>query len=116
MKFPYREAVGGAYVDDNDGTARHCVRGTRCGQIQETLDWRITKRKPKIISIGNIVCRRNTKKNGFSRIVKLKDVLCASCMKGRTSTRLFCAILLYIESMVCRVECIRSDTELPCER
>ena len=34
-------------------------------------------------------------------------------MNGRTSAQLFCAILLYIESMACRVECIRSDTELP---
>ena len=34
-------------------------------------------------------------------------------MNGRTSAQLFCAILLYIKSMACRVECIRSDTELP---
>ena len=37
-------------------------------------------------------------------------------MNGRTSAQLFYAILLYIESMACGVECIRSDTELPCER
>ena len=29
---------------------------------------------------------------------------------------LLCAILLYIENMACRIECIRSDTELPCGR
>ena len=33
-------------------------------------------------------------------------------MNGRTSAQLFCAILLYIENMACRVECIRSDTAL----
>ena len=33
-------------------------------------------------------------------------------MNGRTSAQLFCAILLYIENMACRVECIRSDTPL----
>ena len=30
---------------------------------------------PKIISIGNLACRPNTKKNGVSCIVELKDVL-----------------------------------------
>ena len=25
----------GAYVDDSDDTAGHCVRGTRCGQVLE---------------------------------------------------------------------------------
>ena len=30
---------------------------------------------PKIISIGNLVCRPNIKKNGVSGIVELKDVL-----------------------------------------
>ena len=37
-------------------------------------------------------------------------------MNGRASAQLFGAILLYIESMACRVECIRSDTGLPCGR
>ena len=25
----------GAYTDDTDDTPRHCVRGTRCGQVLE---------------------------------------------------------------------------------
>ena len=71
---------------------------------------------PKIISIANLACRSNIEKNGVSRIVELKDVLWASYMSGRTSAQLFGAILIYIESMACRVECKRSDTELPCGR
>ena len=43
LKFPYREAVR-AHVDGNDDTAGHCVRGTRCGHVLETLNGRITKR------------------------------------------------------------------------
>ena len=35
----------GARVDGNDDTAGHCVRGARFGQVLETLDWRITKRR-----------------------------------------------------------------------
>ena len=58
---------------------------------------------PNIISKGNLTCRPNMKKNGVSCIVELKDVLRVSCMNGRTSAQLFCAILLYIKSMACRV-------------
>ena len=32
----------GAHVDGNDDTAEYCARGTRCGQVLETLDWHIT--------------------------------------------------------------------------
>ena len=35
-----------------------------------------TRGIPKIISIGNLACRPNIKKNGVSCIVELKDVLC----------------------------------------
>ena len=35
LKLPYPGSCGGAHVDDNDDTAGHCVRGTRCGQVLE---------------------------------------------------------------------------------
>ena len=35
----------GAHVDGNDDTAGHCLRGTPCGQVLETLDWCITRRR-----------------------------------------------------------------------
>ena len=39
--------------------------------VVDLLTWGI----PKIISIGNLACRPNIKKNGVSCIVELKDVL-----------------------------------------
>ena len=38
LKFPYREAVGGAHMDGNDDTAGQCVGGTRCDQVLE-IPW-----------------------------------------------------------------------------
>ena len=67
----------------------------------------------KIISTGNLACHSNIKKNGVSCMVVRNDVLRASCMNGKTPAQIFYALLLYLESMACRVECIRSDTELP---
>ena len=42
---------------------------------------------PKIISIGNLACRPNIKKNAVSCIVVLKSALWASCMNGRISAQ-----------------------------
>ena len=35
VEVPVPGGCGGARVDDNDDTAGHCVRGTRCGQDLE---------------------------------------------------------------------------------
>ena len=43
VKVPVPGDNGGAHVDNNDDTAGYCVRGTRCGQVLETLGWRMTK-------------------------------------------------------------------------
>ena len=69
---------------------------------------------PKIISIGNLACFPNIKKNGVSCIVELKGVLWASCMNDRIQAN--CSVQYCYTSKawhVGRVECIRSDTELP---
>ena len=45
VEVPVPRGSEGAHVDGNDDAAGHCVRGTRCGQVLETLDWRSTKRR-----------------------------------------------------------------------
>ena len=69
-----------------------------------------------MISTGSPGCLPNLKENGVSCVVALKLVLRASCTNGKRVAQLLWSTALFIASMLCTVECTRSDTELPCGR
>lgn len=60
------------------------------------------------------ICRPTMRKKGVSCIVTLYDVLSANWVNANSSAQLSCTLLLY--NMLCKVEYMRSETQIPCGR